>query len=165
MPKNRPCRGAPDAGGAGTRSSAPRLTQLVRSRESRSTYGRLSTRPSLVDFDNPNPLGEHTGSARPGTWGESKAEAIPPAAKAAVLGTKRRSNGIAASVESVKTDRRDYCDKSPNARRFRSVLGALRAFSAVLSAMSEVSMIRARCVSERPQYRPNGPSVGASSAA
>ena len=79
--------------------------------------------------------------------------------------TKPRSNRIAAHVESVKTDRMDYGDKPPIARRFLSLLGALRAFSAVLSAMSEVSMIRACCVSERPEYRPNGPLVGASSAA
>ena len=117
---------------------APLQTQLVRPRESRSTYGRLSTRSSLVDIDNVKPFEELTGSLRLGARGHSKVQTIPPVAKAAVFRTNRRSNRIAASVESDRTDRMDYSDKSPSARRFRSVLGALRASSAVLSAMSEV---------------------------
>jgi hypothetical protein len=48
--------------------------------------------------------------------------------------TKPRSNRIAAHVESVKTDRMDYGDKPPSARRFLSLLGARRDLNVGLDA-------------------------------
>ena len=64
--------------------------------------------PSLVAIDNVNPSRELTGSLRPVARGQSKAKAIPPAAKAAVFRMNRRSNCIDASVESDNADRTDY---------------------------------------------------------
>jgi len=69
--------------------------------------------PSLVDIDNVNPSKELTGSLPLVARGHSKAATSPPAAKAAVFRTNRRGNRVAASVESDKSDRMNYCDKPP----------------------------------------------------
>ena len=73
--------------------------------------------PFLVDIDNVNPPKELTGSLRLAARGHSKAATTPPAAKAAVFRTNRRSNRVAASVESDKSDRMNYCDKRQRSSR------------------------------------------------
>ena len=73
--------------------------------------------PSLVDIDNVNPSRELTGSLRLVARGNSKAATSSPVAKAAVFRTNRRSNCVAASVESDKSDRMNYCDKRQRSSR------------------------------------------------
>lgn len=73
--------------------------------------------PSLVDIDNVNPPRELTGSLRLVARVHSKAAPSPPATKAAVFRTNRRSNRVAASVESDKSDRMNYCDKRQRSSR------------------------------------------------
>ena len=58
------------------------------------------------------------------------------------------------------------CEPQPHRPAYRSLMtrpipGV--AFSAVLSAMTEVSMTWERSVGERPEYRPNGPPMGLAS--
>ena len=94
-------------------SLTPRRKQFVRPRESRSACGRLSTRPFPGRYRQREPVRELTGSLRLAARGHSKAATSPPAAKAAVFRTNRRGNRVAASVESDKSDRMNYCDKPP----------------------------------------------------